>query len=128
MFLHSNPLSKSPPEESMRSWREYCPATNVVWLHFVLYNLLSALDSCGSLSMDVRSLSPGQTAKVAAKKAAQLRRRLKRLNETLDFRIEREEDNELFASAGEIVEWAVEVGWLDEADVLEASWRSSDGL
>lgn len=125
LFFYSDPLTEYSSEQPARSWRDYCPGTNVVWLHFVLHTLLSALNSSGSLAGDLSHLDQGECTKMATKKAAQLRRRLQRLNEALDFRIERNRDNERFESASEIVEWAVEVGWLDEADVLEVSWRPS---
>lgn len=66
-------------------------------------------------------LSPGESSKLASKKAEKLLRRLQRLDKALDFRAregEIKESEEPFGSATDLVEWAVESNWLGEKDVL----------
>jgi len=95
--------------EAAAAWRAYNPATNLIWLHFVLYHLMTVIEP--PRSMGVYGRANEQLAK-------ELYKRLSLLNEeklTMESLKKRE-----WSSAGEMVAWSVGKGWLDEGDVVGA--------
>lgn len=96
--------SSATPDEA---WRAYHPATNLLWLHFILYQLMTVIEP-------PTSLASGQDFELATK----LYERLTLLNEqkmTMECLKEKE-----WSSTSDLVAWAVQEGWLDEEDVMGA--------
>lgn len=87
------------------AWRTYKPATNMIWLHFVLYQLMTVIEPPSNLSKDTHL-------------AAKLYARLTLMNET-KLTMENLKRKE-WTSAGDMVAWAVEEAWLDGEDVIGA--------
>ncbi|KAF2757776.1 hypothetical protein EJ05DRAFT_476984 [Pseudovirgaria hyperparasitica] len=115
---YDQPNKKLPAKLKNRgpkTWEGYNPATNAVWLHFVLHQLLTQLPPPPLTQEDYGNT---KRAEHISQKAARLERRLRRLDKTLDFRRTDRSDNERFESATQIVEWAILYGWLGEGDIL----------
>ncbi|KAK4989337.1 hypothetical protein LTR50_003330 [Elasticomyces elasticus] len=98
-------------KQSGRTWRGYHPQTNLVWLHFLLHKLVEQLEWPGSIR------SSGEVRDQNSVRAAEL--------ETALLRIQCLLDPETFSSsgmtcAGDLVNLALEEGWLDEVDVMGA--------
>lgn len=88
-------------EESGRTWRGYHPQTNVVWLHFVLHELLSK---------SKHSVASGQDLEYSDYASI-----LQDLRDIL--RLENWQQSGL-RSAGDLVALALKRGWLDYDDVV----------
>lgn len=120
-------------------WRQHHAITNLVWLHFVLHTLLTHLTSS---SMNTPTSSSSQTASespltfsppisvsttpdnlhlysppsnLTALEESTLHARLTLLNQKLAIQQFKKCG---LTSAADLVAWAVEEGWLDEADVI----------
>lgn len=103
------PLPK-PHEAEAEAWRAYNPATNQVWLHFVLYQLMTVIVPPQS--------DMGRSGRANEQFANKLYERLMLLNEE-KLTMESLKGKE-WRSAAEMVAWAVGEGWLDEGDVVGA--------
>jgi len=101
---------KEPKITPADAWRAYHPATNLLWLHFVLYQLMTVVE--------FPRPSMGKNGRVDDRMAKKLYERLALLNERklTMVSLKRKE----WSSASDMVAWAVEEGWLDEADVVGA--------
>lgn len=100
------PQKQEPSIEPDEAWRADHPITNLIWLHFVLYQLMTVVEP--------PQLNDGANGQVAQK----LYGRLTVLNEeklTMESLGGKE-----WSSASDMVAWAVKEGWLDEADVVGA--------
>lgn len=102
--------------QSGRTWEGYHPQTNLVWLHFILYQMLERVvwPSSGEASVLSR-LGEGVDEVAAARKAGRIEKVLVRLQDLLD-------PGRLPASglrsAKDLVGMALREGWLDEGDVI----------
>ena len=96
-----------------RSWRQFHPQTNLVWLHYILYMLLEQM-SWPAKKGPSKKTKPVENARW--KRAKELEAALLRVQEELDPGWLGEEGS--LGRSGEIVAWAVEEGWLGVGDVV----------
>lgn len=98
------------PADAARVWRESHRLTNLVWLHFVLFKLLEAVS--------MRDSNGGNTVTCSGEVHVlekDLRRRMQKLSRLLA--IDKLGKGAL-TSAGDLVMWAIDKGWLAQEDVL----------
>lgn len=95
------------------SWRSYCPGTNVVWLHFVLFKLLEGLE-WPSAACSGRKKGVGRVERARAKRALELEEVLVIVRDCLDPGVE----VGLLGSASELVGIALTEAWLRVEDVV----------
>lgn len=98
--------------QSKATWRDYCPKTNVLWLHFVLLKLMETMVESALEEV----LEEGENEREARRKEKTLRAALKKMEKKLRLTALRGEN--ALSSAGALVQYAVEQGWLDEQDVI----------
>jgi serine/threonine-protein kinase haspin len=92
-------------------WQAYKPATNLIWLHFVLTKLIEVvLPPMSEASEDCEEWMPQQEL------AGQLYYRLMMLGEE-KLTLESIKAG-TWESVAEMVEWAVKQGWIGEEDVV----------
>ncbi|GAB7351501.1 hypothetical protein MBLNU459_g2147t1 [Dothideomycetes sp. NU459] len=96
-------------EASGRTWRGYHPQTNLVWLHFILHELLKQFDWQKSDAQ----LLPNRRDDVVLR-AKQIRSALSQLQHLLD---PQELPHSGLRSASNLVGLALDEGWLDKEDV-----------
>lgn len=96
-------------KESGRTWRGYHPQTNLVWLHFILHEILKQFD-CHHTDKQPST----DRNDMEAHRAKQLEATLLKLQQLLDP--ERLPSSGL-RSAGNLVGLALDKGWLDKEDV-----------
>jgi serine/threonine-protein kinase haspin len=123
---------KADVEASPRSWSQYHPQTNLVWLHFILYMLLEQViwpsetraptKRPGKTNRDEQARHKLRVAK--HKRGKQLEAVLLELQAILD-------PEQICAngvrSAGDLVALAMSEGWLDLQDVIGRSMELVDG-
>ncbi|QIW95674.1 hypothetical protein AMS68_001192 [Peltaster fructicola] len=111
-LFFDDPLApfEASQDKSSRSWSQFHPQTNLVWLHFVLYTLLHQLHSA-----DTWSKPTHKAGRLLMKRAKELERRLMEVNDMLDPRNVLKND---LKSAGMLVATALGREWLHEEDVL----------
>jgi serine/threonine-protein kinase haspin len=100
--------------QTNRSWRQFHPQTNLVWLHYILFMLLEQMAWPSSAKAPSKKTKP--VAHARWKKARELEDALLRVQEALDPEWLGEEGS--LGRSGEIVAWAVEEGWLKVEDVV----------
>lgn len=103
-----------------RTWAGFHPQTNLVWLHFVLHELLQNVawpSRNMKLTMEHVDVTSKAEEKLARQKAKELERTLKLLRKTLRIDCIPAEGLE---STRDLVAIALEEGWLDEEDVVGA--------
>ncbi|KAK3048405.1 hypothetical protein LTR09_010236 [Extremus antarcticus] len=108
----------SPPFTSLatteeRSWQQYHPVTNLLWLHFVLYKLLEQVEWPSASKAPPRKRKEEFTR---WKRANDLEHVLLRVQELLDPGMVCGKDG--IKSAGELVGLALGEGWVDVGDVV----------
>lgn len=92
-------------------WKSYKPATNLIWLHFILTKLVEVVvPPSAEASEDCEEWTAEQEL------ASQLYYRLVMLNEE-KLTLEGIKEG-AWGSAAEMVGWAVEEGWITEGDVV----------
>lgn len=99
--------------QTARSWHQFHPQTNLVWLHYILYMLLEQM-SWPAKKGPSKKTKPVENARW--KRAKELEAALLRVQEELDPGWLGEEGS--LGRSGEIVAWAVEEGWLGVGDVV----------
>lgn len=108
-----------------RTWKGYHPQTNLVWLHFVLYNLCEQMSwPSEGLEAALERLGASEDGKLAAERAAQLEEMLSKLQGLLGL------ENLPFSgltSVRDLIGLALNEGWLDERDVIGVSFEDMDG-
>ena len=105
-------------DTSTSPWEKYTPLTNLVWLHFVLYDLTERLLLSWPSSSSKPDTSNSQKREKEEKKALEIEGRLHVLSEVLDVETLGKEGSGI-RSVGELVAWAVDgVGWFGWDDVL----------
>lgn len=100
--------------EAGRSWEEYHPVTNCVWLHFVLYKLLEQVSWPSAIKAPARKRKEEHAV---WKRANDLEHKLLKIQSLLDPEVLCK-DVEGVESASDIVGLALTEGWLDEADIM----------
>jgi len=99
-----------------RTWKGYHPQTNLVWLHFVLYNLFEQMSwPSEDPKAALERLGASEVRKLAADRAAQLEEMLSKLQGLLDL------ENLPFSgltSVRDLIGLALSERWLDERDVI----------
>lgn len=119
---NEEPPLRTPPTEAQmseitqqtgRSWRQFHPQTNLVWLHYILYMLLEQM-SWPAKKAPSKKTRPLEHARW--QRAKELEAALLRVQEELDPGWLGEEGS--LGRSGEIVAWAVEEGWLGVGDVV----------
>ena len=116
LFL-DNPYAdfSMPPEpHSERSWQQYHPITNVIWLHFILYKLLEQVEWPSATK------APPKRAKsehVRWKRENDLEYILLRVQDLLDPGVVCQSE---LRSASDLVGLALRECWLDVEDVVGA--------
>jgi serine/threonine-protein kinase haspin len=100
-------------QKTGRSWRQFHPQTNLVWLHYILYMLLEQM-SWPARKAPSKKTKPLEHARW--KRAKELEAALLKVQEELDPGWLGEEGS--LGRSGEIVAWAVEEGWLGVGDVV----------
>lgn len=111
---------ESPPaarNAKRKPWREFCPLTNVIWLHYVLHKLLQPLEEeDGTQKLAMSRLDDGQDQLIAETTSSRLDGALRQLRKLLAV------DNsgliEPVSSVRDLIAIALEEGWLDESDVV----------
>jgi len=103
-----------PPKESeTKTWERHTPLTNLVWLHFVLHEMVKQLPintkTAFADSIDEPHEHFGSIIG--------LRSKLRVLESMLELKALRK-DVRTVNSARQLVEWAGGEGWLDETDVV----------
>ncbi|KAF2843231.1 hypothetical protein M501DRAFT_924622 [Patellaria atrata CBS 101060] len=111
LFLTSSALTtlngrKLKAAEAKKSWREFCPGTNLVWLHFVLDQLLANLVPVDTDELDITIQEKGR----------ELHKRLRELQAWLELQNLGVEGG--LRGAADLVGVAVEEGWLTAEDVI----------
>lgn len=102
--------------KSGRTWEGYHPQTNLVWLHFILYQMLERVvwPSSGEAGV-LGGLDEKVDEVAAAGKARRIEEVLVRLQDLLDpGRL----PSSGLRSAKDLVGMALREGWLDEGDVI----------
>lgn len=115
-----------------KSWKHFCPLTNLVWLHFVLYKLLEQVEWPSAEKQPNRKTKRHQHA--VWKRANDLEHILLRVQSLLEPAVLGTDDDLL--SASNLVALALTEGWLDARDVvgttqdseLVGSASADDGL
>ena len=102
--------------QTRRSWRQFHPQTNLVWLHYILYMLLENM-SWPAKKAPSKKTKPAEHARW--KHAKELEAALLKVQEELDPGWLGEEGS--LGRSGEVVAWAVEEGWLGVGDVVGAT-------
>ena len=103
-----------PPKESeTQAWERHTPLTNLVWLHFVLHEMVKQLP-INTKTVFVDSID--ETYEHFGS-AIGLRSKLHALESMLELKALRK-DVRTVNSARQLVEWAGGEGWLDEDDVV----------
>lgn len=132
--LHGDPMAPARPgtrqrgrrgrppavaQDSKSPWKEHHPLTNLVWLHFLLYKLTEQLVEWPS-SCTSPAYAPGrEKARRVGEKALELENRLHELTGLLDLHeMKNRKETMGLESAKDLVGWAVEEGWLSEAEAL----------
>ena len=101
-------------EHSGRSWQQYHPVTNLIWLHFILYKLLDQVAWPSSTKAPPRK----QKAEHAEwKRANDLEHILLRVQGILDPGVVCEKD---VRSSSELVGLALAESWIEDEDVVGA--------
>lgn len=99
-------------------WREFCPATNVIWLHYVLHKLLKPFDQRKDDQDDIAErLGGGGDKKCAEMTAARIDNALRQLDALLS--VDSSGLVDTIGSTRDLIGIAIEEGWLDESDVVE---------
>ncbi|KAI9837790.1 MAG: hypothetical protein M1819_006724 [Sarea resinae] len=93
------------PETTIRSWRDYHPRSNLLWLHYILYKLLEKEE-------DTKTVTSVDDLYQSVQE--RLKEHLKRLETILEPR-----QTEM-QSASDLIALAIGEGWLDEGDVIGA--------
>lgn len=111
-FAEIHNLSDEDVEATGRTWEQYHPQTNLVWLHLVLYKLLEQVDWPSAMK------APPKTKKEEWKqwkRANDLEHVLLKVQDLLDPGVICGND---IWSAGDLVLLALCEGWLDAQDVM----------
>lgn len=115
-LLHDDPYAKIDKSgenvDGTRSWQSYHPTTNLIWLHYILYTLLSQMVYPSTLKPPPRK-QKGEFA--LHKRSTELERVLLRVQDLLDPGVV---CKGLLSSAGDLVGVALGEGWLDVGDVV----------
>lgn len=109
-----------------RSWAQYHPQTNLVWLHFILYKLLEQLSWPSEVPEPGKKKSKAQTKNKSARGShKEALARWRRANELEQVLLQLQEllDPEQicangFRSAGDLIALALAEGWLNVIDVI----------
>ena len=101
------------------SWSAYAPYTNVLWLAYLYAYLISHFPTTASSKGDKGS------EKEREKELKAFRRETRELRAHLDPAAPRGVLS--FPSAGEVVRFAVEAGWVGEGQVVEGVWAGEEG-
>ncbi|KAF2716299.1 hypothetical protein K431DRAFT_289525 [Polychaeton citri CBS 116435] len=134
-LLFSNPLKPFKPKSNRkgnndndkfqhRSWADFCPATNLVWLHYVLYKLLEQIDWPSAIGPKaILKQKHGSRERKEWRRACDLESALLNVRELLEPEaLERHATGDscygTISSAGELVSFAVSEGWLDVEDIV----------
>ncbi|SMY22623.1 unnamed protein product [Zymoseptoria tritici ST99CH_1A5] len=109
-WAYAQPTTKQM-RKSGRTWEQFHPQTNLVWLHLILYNLLEQMEWSG------KKVKPSGSKKDRAlvKRRKQLEKILLRMQELLD---PGEVCGNGIWAAGDLVAMAVGEGWLGVEDVV----------
>ncbi|KAK3117955.1 hypothetical protein LTR53_000107 [Teratosphaeriaceae sp. CCFEE 6253] len=121
--FHSDPLSTNPdppPKQRHRHralppWRAYTPITNLVWLHYLLHQLLESLAWPSADKAPTKKLRAG-AAHAEWKRANDLEHTLLRVQKLLDPETGLCKNG--LRSATDVVGLALTEGWLDVVDVV----------
>jgi serine/threonine-protein kinase haspin len=109
---------KHEVSQTGRTWAGFHPQTNLVWLHFVLHELLRSINwpsKSMKLTLAQVEVKTKDDEKMARKKAKDLEISLKHLRQLLGIR---NIPTAGLASARDLVAISLEKGWLDEEDVV----------
>ena len=106
--------------ESGRSWSEYHPVTNLVWLHFVLYKLLEQVDWPSAVKAPPKKRKEEHST---WKRANDLEHKLLKVQSLLDPELLCQGE---LRSASDIVGLALTEGWLDAQDVMGEDGEDED--
>ncbi|KAJ9619933.1 hypothetical protein H2203_008207 [Taxawa tesnikishii (nom. ined.)] len=101
-------------EKTGRTWRGYHPQTNLIWMHFVLHQLMAQVE----LSSFCK---PAGKDDAISKRAVELGKALQKVQDLLD---PRNFPNSGLQSAGDLVLLAMEEGWLHVEDIVGAKKAS----
>ena len=108
---------KLPPAARERSWEQYHPITNLIWLHFILYKLVEQLAFPSATQPPPRK---NKDEHAQWKRANDLEHVLLRVQALLEPSTLFE--NEL-RSVSDLVRLALGEGWIDEQDInCEVEW------
>lgn len=102
---------------SGRTWMGYHPQSNVVWLHFVLHELMKHLESVGEVQDGATQFDTDDPDAVNQNRALLLTL-LRKIAKMLDPKRFRKSE---LHSAGDLVALALSEKWLDETDVLNGA-------
>ncbi|KAK5170593.1 uncharacterized protein LTR77_005182 [Saxophila tyrrhenica] len=114
------PPSGANAEE--RSWPQFHPVTNLIWLHYLLYKLLEAVEWPSATKAPSKRK---KEAFVRWKRANDLEFVLLRVQELLDPSVVCGEEG--LGSASEVVGLALREGWLGVEDVVGQGGDEGDG-
>jgi len=101
-------------------WADFCPLTNVIWLHYILYKLLQPMRDVTEGQELARLRFDGIDAKgpeIVSKSEKQLKAALSQLQNLMP--IDSSGIVDIVGSARELIAVAMDEGWLDESDVVE---------
>ncbi|KAL1971621.1 hypothetical protein VTN31DRAFT_2242 [Thermomyces dupontii] len=122
-------------------WREYAPKTNLIWLLFILKNLLknihrpaetsaarSPLKPCSDKKINAQSPSPTKATRQSDGKLQQASAQLiKQVGSTLEGRLRQvlelldlEHGRDDMCCAADLVAFAIDQGWLSEGDFFQS--------
>lgn len=99
--------------QTNRSWRQFHPQTNLVWLHYILYMLLENM-TWPTKKGPSKKTKPLEHSRW--KRSKDLEAALLKVQDELDPGWLGQEGS--LGRAGEVVAWAVEMGWLRVGDVV----------
>jgi serine/threonine-protein kinase haspin len=101
-----------------RTWAGFHPQTNLIWLHFILHELLKHVvwpSKSMKTTLEYVDLRNSEDQKMARRKAKELESSLKHLRRLLKIQ---SIPSDSIASARDLVAVALEEGWLDEIDIM----------
>jgi serine/threonine-protein kinase haspin len=108
----------SDAQKAGRTWREFHPVTNLMWLHFILYKLLEQVEWPSARKAPPKRNRPKEHAEW--KRANDLEHKLLKMQSLLDPEAVCSHESGL-RSARDIVALALVEGWLDVEDVVGSS-------
>lgn len=109
----------SVPDAKRKQWKEFCPRTNVIWLHYLLHKLLQPLEGHdGSRGLCVSKINDKDRG-IKEATSARIDIALQQLVKLLSV------DNlgliYTVGSVRDLIAIALEEGWVNESDVVETA-------